>query len=152
MTAVNAGDLRGLLENVKRAVPEPTWDFVVYARFLAARLPATGPVAAGELARVAEELLGELKEGLDKRSGGVFEPPLVSGRADLLYNHFRTKLGAVAAVAGGSDYATAVTATLRPVLPAARPPAAEPKAEPRAAPAPAASAPAAAASDAPAPA
>ena len=155
MTPVNAGDLRGLLENVKPAVPEPTWDFVVYARFLAARMPAAGPVAASDLARLAEELIDELKEGLDRRSGTVFDPPLVSGRSDLVYNHFRAKLGAVAAKAGGGEYAAAVTASLEPVLPAARPKAEEPKAE--AAPAkdaPAKDAPAkdAPAKDAPAPA
>ncbi len=147
MTAVNTGDLRSLLQNVRPAVPEPTWDFVVYARFLAARLPATGPVAAPVLGLLAEDLIGELKDGLDRKSGTVFDPPLVSGRSDLVYNHFRAKIGAVAAKVGGGEYAAAVTAGLKPVLPSPRSKAEEPKAD--AAPGPAKDAPA---KDAPAPA
>jgi len=129
MTEVKAGELRALLRNVKPAVPQPTWDFVVYARFLAARLPEAGTVAAPDLARRAEELIGELKEGLDRKSGAGFDPPLVSGRSDLVYNHFRAKLAAVAGMAGGGEFAAAVAAGLEPVLTPAKPKAEEPKAE-----------------------
>lgn len=129
MTGANAGDLRALLRNVKPAIPQPTWDFVVYARFLAARLPEEGAIAAPDLARLAEELLGELTEGIDRKSGAGFDPPLVSGRSDLVYNHFRAKLGAIAEKVGGGEYAAAVTAGLKPVLAPAKPKAEEPKAE-----------------------
>ena len=139
MTAVSVDELRAILKDVRPAVPQPTWDFVVYARFLAARLPEVGSIAALDCARVAEDLIGELKEGIDRESGSTFDPPLVSGRSDLVYNHFRAKLAAVAARAGGAEFATAVTAHLKPVLPPAKPKAEEPQVG------------AAAATDAPAP-
>lgn len=125
MTAVSVDELRVILKDVRPAVSQPTWDFVVYSRFLAARLPEAGSIAALDFARVAEDLIGELKEGVDQKSGSTFDPPLVSGRSDLVYNHFRAKLAAVAARAGGAEFGTAVTAHLKPVLPPAKPKAEE---------------------------
>jgi hypothetical protein len=129
MTAVSASDLRAILRQVTPAVPEPTWDFVVYARFLAARLPEGGMMPAPDLARAAEDLVGELKVGIDRRSGATFDPPLVSGRSDLVYNHFRAKLAAVAMSVGGAEFAAAVTASLVPVVPAPKPKPESPKSE-----------------------
>ncbi len=136
MNAVNASDLRELLRDLKPAVPEPTWDLLVYCRFLSERLSASGAISGGDLAALAEELIGDLKSGVDRRSGSTFDPPLVSGRSDLVYNHFRSRLEVVAERAGGSEFMAAVAAGLRPVVPAPRPKAEEPKAEePKAAPA-----------------
>jgi hypothetical protein len=145
MTAISADDLRAILKDVRPAVPQPTWDFVVYARFLAARVPGAGSLAAPDFARLAEDLIGELKDGVDRKNGAVFDPPLVSGRADLVYNHFRAKLAAVAARVGGTEFGAAVTAGLVPVLPPARdalPPAKDAPAPAKDAPAPAKDAPA----------
>ena len=136
MIAVNSSDLRELLRDLRPVVSEPTWDLLVYCRFLSERLPAAGPISGGDLAELAEELIGDLKTGVDRKSGSTFDPPLVSGRSDLVYNHFRSRLEVVADRAGGSEFRTAVSHGLKPVVPAPKPKAEEPKAEePKAAPA-----------------
>ncbi len=140
MSAVPVQVWRDLLRNIDQAVVEPSWDFVVYCRFLAERLPEAGSLTAAEFASQAEELVSDLQQGVDRRTQKTFDPPLVSGRSDLLYNYFRTKLAMAAKQAGGEDYAKALAASLRPVLPA--PPPKSAPAEPKSAPAEPKSAPA----------
>jgi len=143
-TRVSAGvaaeTWRPLLMDPSKVVPEATWDLIAYSRFLADRLPATGPLGAAEVARLAEELIADLKEGIDRRTQRTFDPPLVSDRSDLLYNYIRDGLAQFAKQAGGEAYAQAFSAELKPVVIApppkpAAPPAAEKAAAPAAAPA-----------------
>jgi hypothetical protein len=105
-----------LLFDPAKVVPEATWDLIAYCRFLAARLPAAGALEPAAAAELAEELIADLKEGIDRRSQRTFEPPLVSDRSDLLYNYFRHELVALAREAGGDAYAQAFAAALRPVV------------------------------------
>lgn len=114
MVPVRVEDLRATFDHVGRSTSEPTWDFTVYCRFLAGRLPEAGAVEAAELGRLAEELIADLKEGVDRTSGQIFDPPLLRGRSDLVYNYFRAKLGSVAEKVGGADFARAMS--LRPVV------------------------------------
>ena len=136
MAPVRVEDLRATFDHIDRSVSEPTWDFTVYCRFLAGRLPAAGAIEGMELGRLAEELIADLKEGVDRARGRTFDPPLLSRRSDLVYNHFRSKLGSVAEKVGGAEFARALL--LRPVVaakavePAAAPP--PPAAQPAAAP------------------
>jgi hypothetical protein len=128
MSAVPVQSWRDLLRNIDQAVVDPSWDFVVYCRFLADRLPESGSLTGAEFALLAEELVNDLQQGVDRRTQKTFDPPLVSGRSDLLYNYFRAKLVDAGKKTGGEDYAKALAAALKPVLPA--PPPASPPAEP----------------------
>ena len=121
MSAVPVQPWRDLLRRIDKVVAEASWDFVVYCRFLADRLPETGTLSAVEFASQAEELMSDLKEGVDRRAQKTFEPPLVSGRSDLLYNYFRENLAIAAKEVGGESYAKEVAAALKPVLPAPTP-------------------------------
>jgi hypothetical protein len=140
MTTVAVEAWRGLLMDPSRVVPEATWDLIAYSRFLAARLPAAGELDAPAAARLAEELLSDLKEGIDRRTQRTFDPPLVSDRSDLLYNYFRHELVPMAKQAGGEGYAQAFAAELKPVV-IAPPPKPEAPAKPEAPPKPEAPAP-----------
>lgn len=114
MTAVSTDDLATTLRDVGHAVQEPTWDFVVYCRFLARRVPDGGSIGPSDLARLAEEVIEDLKEGVDRSTGGTFDPPLLSRRADLLYDFFRKKLALVAEKLGGRNFAETFVAGLKP--------------------------------------
>jgi len=107
---------RPLLMDPSKVAPEATWDLIAYSRFLAARLPEAGALAAADAARLAEDLIADLKEGIDRRTQRTFDPPLVSDRSDLLYNYFRDQLPEFAKRAGGEAYAKAFEAELKPVV------------------------------------
>jgi hypothetical protein len=131
MTTVSTADLRENLLHIERSIPEPSWDFLVYCRFLAKRLPEKPSIDAGELGRMAEELVADLKEGVDRTNGQTFVPPLVSGRSDLLYNFIRDKLKVAAGKIGGTEFAAGLgLAAPPPPTPAAPAPAAAPPAAP----------------------
>lgn len=110
MGSVNVNELRENLANISRTIPEPTWDLIVYCRFLAERLPQKPAIDAAEFERLAEELIADLKEGVDRTTGQTFVPPLVSGRSDLLYDFIRAKLAIMATKIGGPDFAAAPAA------------------------------------------
>jgi hypothetical protein len=110
MGNVKTADLRDNLIHIDRTIPEPEWDFLVYCRFLAQRLPDRPAIEAAEFGRLAEELIADLKEGVDRTNGQTFVPPLVSGRSELLYNFIRTKLRQAAEQIGGAELAAAVAA------------------------------------------
>lgn len=107
---------RTVLMDPSKVAPEATWDLIAYSRFLAARLPDVGGLGPAEAARLAEELIADLKEGIDRRTQRTFDPPLVSDRSDLLYNYFRENLELFAKQAGGEAYAKAFAAELKPVV------------------------------------
>jgi hypothetical protein len=119
---------RALLMDPSKVAPEATWDLIAYSRFLAARLPEAGALGPGDAARLAEDLIADLKEGIDRRAQRTFDPPLVSDRSDLLYNYFRENLELFAKQAGGDAYAKAFASELKPVLiaPPPKPAAPEP--------------------------
>lgn len=103
---VNVNELRETLANIARTIPEPSWDLIVYCRFLAERLLQKQTIEAAEFGRLAEELIADLKEGVDRTTGQTFVPPLVSGRSDLLYDFIRAKLAIMAHKIGGPDFAS----------------------------------------------
>jgi hypothetical protein len=117
MSAVNKDELVEVLEDVSRAVPEPTWDFLVYCRFLSGRLPETEKVSPADLARLAEELIADLRVGVDRTTQGTFDPPLLNGRSDLLHDFFRAKLNLVAEKVGGDDFAAAFATASQAAVP-----------------------------------
>jgi hypothetical protein len=90
-------------------------------------LPEAGALAPADAARLAEDLIVDLKEGIDRRNQRTFDPPLVSDRSDLLYNYFRERLALFAKQAGGDAYAQAFSAELKPVVIAPPPKPAEPE-------------------------
>lgn len=116
MTVVRTDDLATALRDVGQVVPEPSWDFLVYCRFLARRVPASETIGPDDLARLAEEVIDDLKEGVDRSTGSTFDPPLLTRRADLLYDFFRRKLELVAEKLGGREFADAFVAGLKPVV------------------------------------
>jgi hypothetical protein len=132
MASVRVEDLKATFDHVDRSTSEPTWDFTVYCRFLAGRLPEAGAIDGAELGRLAEELIADVKEGVDRARGHTFDPPLLRGRSDLVYNYFRAKLGSVAEKVGGADFARAMSLRPVPVAPPAAAPvaAAQPAAPP----------------------
>lgn len=107
---------RTVLMDPSKVAPEATWDLIAYSRFLAARLPEAGALGPGDAARLAEDLIADLKEGIDRRAQRTFDPPLVSDRSDLLYNYFRENLELFAKQAGGDAYAKAFADQLKPVV------------------------------------
>ena len=99
-----------------KVAPEATWDLIAYSRFLAARLPEAGALGPADAAKLAEDLIADLKEGIDRRAQRTFDPPLVSDRSDLLYHYFRENLELFARQVGGDAYAQAFSAELKPVV------------------------------------
>jgi hypothetical protein len=111
MASVSVAALRENLVEVARNVPDPQWDFIVYCRFLAKRLPETQEIEASAFGRLAGELVADLREGVDRTTGQTFVPPLVSGRSDLLYDYLRNQLQKVAEKVGGAEFARAAETT-----------------------------------------
>jgi hypothetical protein len=107
---------RTVLMDPSKVAPDATWDLIACSRFLAARLPEVGALGPADAARLAEDLIVDLKEGIDRRTQRTFDPPLVSDRSDLLYNYFRDNLELFARQAGGEAYAKAFAAELKPVV------------------------------------
>jgi hypothetical protein len=104
-----------MLADVRLVVDQPQWDFTVFCRLLAERVPAAGGLPPGELARVVEELIDDLRSGVDRSTGEPFRTPLLNDRGDLINNYFRSKLLEVAEVLSGSDYSKVMCGSLRMV-------------------------------------
>jgi len=92
LSSVSSDKLAQAFQNMRSIMAEPQWDTQIFGRFLAKRLPPRGDVGAAELARLVEELVGDLKQGTDSRTGKPFPTPMLNDRADLLYNHIRREL------------------------------------------------------------
>ncbi|MGD8393935.1 MAG: hypothetical protein PVF43_00505 [Candidatus Eiseniibacteriota bacterium] len=112
LEAVPVNELRRACEDLDAVLERPQWDFTQYCRRLAERLDGDGSLTAAALARLAEELIEDLRQGLDRRTGKPFRSVMLNDRGELIYDYCRQQLVEVAGRIADRDFASALEAGL----------------------------------------